>query len=85
MTPGARNSHSDWHYVNFPFKPADNTATTPVSIGGNLLEAYEENLAILKGEARESDKAVALCWVLHLAGDIHQPLHSSTYITAQFP
>ncbi len=81
---GSEYSHSDWHYVNFPFKPADK-ATTPVSIEGNLIKAYEENVAILKGDAAESEKAVALCWVLHLVGDIHQPLHSSTYITAQFP
>jgi hypothetical protein len=82
---GSEYSRSDWHYVNFPFKPADNKATTPVSLGGNLIKAYEENVAILKGDAVESEKAVALCWVLHLVGDIHQPLHSSTYISAQFP
>jgi len=82
---GSEYSHSDWHYVNFPFKPAYNKGTTPVSIGGNLIEAYEENVAILKGNAAESEKAVALCWVLHLAGDIHQPLHSSTYIAEKFP
>jgi hypothetical protein len=28
----------------------------------------------------DADKAVKLCWVLHLVGDIHQPLHASALI-----
>jgi hypothetical protein len=28
--------------------------------------------------ASQEDKAIALCWLLHLVGDIHQPLHCAT-------
>jgi hypothetical protein len=28
---------------------------------------------------------VALCWLVHLIGDVHQPLHTVTFITPQFP
>jgi len=28
------------------------------------------------------EKAIALCWMLHLVGDIHQPLHCSTLYSA---
>ena len=31
------------------------------------------------------DRAVALCWVEHLIGDIHQPLHATSLFSAQFP
>src|SRR4051794_37148479 len=30
------------------------------------------------------DKAVALCWILHLIGDVHQPLHCATLYSPQF-
>lgn len=77
-------NHSDWHYVNFPFRHGQ-SVTAPASIGGKLIEAYGENLAIIKGDAAASRKAVALCWILHLVGDLHQPLHTSTLISEQFP
>jgi hypothetical protein len=28
----------------------------------------------------DADKAVALCWLMHLVGDVHQPLHASGLI-----
>ncbi len=28
---------------------------------------------------------MALCWVLHLTGDVHQPLHTTSLITEQYP
>jgi hypothetical protein len=35
--------------------------------------------------AAADDKAVALCWIAHLVGDVHQPLHAGTLISKQFP
>jgi hypothetical protein len=28
---------------------------------------------------------MALCWIFHLVGDVHQPLHSTALFTPQFP
>ena len=33
--------------------------------------------------AEPAQRAVALCWVLHLMGDIHQPLHSGSLYSAE--
>jgi hypothetical protein len=30
-------------------------------------------------------QAIALCWILHLVGDIHQPLHAATLFTRDAP
>lgn len=44
----------------------------------NILQALEHNMAVLKdANADPKSRAVSLCWVLHLVGDIHQPLHST--------
>src|SRR5262249_54387477 len=42
-------------------------------------------LDIVQSTALESTKAVALCWIFHLIGDVHQPLHTITLFTTQFP
>jgi hypothetical protein len=36
-------------------------------------------------KASAQDRAVALCWVLHLVGDLHQPLHAANRVTKQKP
>jgi hypothetical protein len=48
----------------------------------NVLQAIEFNAAILKdSHNKPAGRAVALCWLLHTVGDIHQPLHSSALFT----
>jgi len=48
----------------------------------NVLQAIEFNAAILKdNHVNRTNRAVALCWLLHTVGDIHQPLHSSALFT----
>ena len=33
--------------------------------------------------AAAEDKAVAICWIFHLVGDIHQPLHNAAYFSSE--
>jgi hypothetical protein len=32
-----------------------------------------------------ADRAVSLCWVSHLVGDLHQPLHAATLLAKAYP
>jgi hypothetical protein len=79
--------HGAWHYINLPYKPEGQPA--PVQTVDpppeNILQAYQTNLNILRSTALEGTKAVALCWVFHLVGDVHQPLHTVALFTTQFP
>src|SRR5215510_9160563 len=79
--------HGAWHYINFPYTPEGQPASVqPVDPpSDNILEAYQTNLDILRSTAPESTKAVALCWVFHLIGDVHQPLHTVVLFTTEFP
>ncbi len=91
---------STWHYVNLPvFLTAqdesdlegrlDQNVSTefapPLRRGLNIIQALQGNLLLWREKAAsDAEKAVALCWILHLTGDMHQPLHnvalfSSTY------
>ncbi|MBL4582368.1 MAG: S1/P1 nuclease [Gammaproteobacteria bacterium] len=52
----------------------------------NIMNALDFNTALLaNSQTSMGQRAIALCWVLHLVGDIHQPLHvGSLYSAKQF-
>ena len=78
--------HGTWHYINFPYTPAGQPGSvqTVEPLPENVLSAYQANLDIVRGAA-PGDRAVALCWIFHLIGDVHQPLHTVALFTTQFP
>lgn len=50
----------------------------------NIMLALDYNIEQLSHPLRSAaQRAVALCWVLHLVGDIHQPLHSGALISTE--
>jgi hypothetical protein len=51
----------------------------------NILTALAENESMMKKQGDSERKAVALAWLFHLVGDIHQPLHTAQLFTVDFP
>jgi hypothetical protein len=43
--------------------------------GNCLFKALADNLAVIQAGKRDKSEAVAIAWVLHLVGDLNQPLH----------
>ncbi|GDX40926.1 nuclease [Armatimonadota bacterium] len=82
--PSHHFAHSSWHYVNRLFI-IDGQASPKLEKGKHILEAIALNSKTLQSTSPDADKAVALCWIFHLMGDIHQPLHSTALVSAQFP
>jgi len=76
-----------WHYINFPFKPAgepeDIKPLAPHP--DNILSALAENERRVKSQVAADQRAIALEWLLHLVGDIHQPLHTVQLFTREYP
>jgi len=53
---------------------------------GQAIEAATLHYAMLSNpESVPAERALALCWVLHIVGDIHQPLHVSDLFSQDFP
>jgi hypothetical protein len=79
---------SKWHYINLPFVPPgqpDSLAPPPPD-SDNILRAFELNLGIVsRPSSTDEEKAIALCWLFHLVGDAHQPLHVVSLFTTEFP
>lgn len=81
-----------WHYINLPVylgegdekalagKLTHNMSTEfspPLRQNLNVVQALKGNLQVWNdSNATDSEKAIALCWILHLVGDVHQPLHT---------
>lgn len=77
--------HSNWHYAD-TFWTTENGQVkilpNPGDEGGKAVEKLVEfDKALKNAAATDEEKAIALAWVLHLGGDIHQPLHTSARIT----
>jgi hypothetical protein len=70
----AYSEFSPWHYVNFPADKAY-TEVTPAP-QGDVVQGIEKCISILK-DARTSrkDKVFYLKMLIHLVGDLHQPMH----------
>lgn len=49
--------------------------------GGKALEIIVDYDRLIRSDAADDRKAVAIAWLEHLVGDIHQPLHSSARVT----
>jgi S1/P1 Nuclease len=73
-----------WHYITIPFTPGD-TGRKPLPGGAHVLSAMNEQLRLLTQGADATERADALAFVSHFVGDIHQPLHCTSLVNAQFP
>jgi S1/P1 Nuclease len=76
-----------WHYINWPFKPERQPASRQIKDPEpvNILTALAENMSVVKNENDPARKAIALAWLFHLVGDIHQPLHTAQLFTTDYP
>src|SRR5262245_15058368 len=77
-----------WHYINWPFKPEGQPESVQVRQPEpvNILTAMTENEGVLKnGSGDPERRAIALAWLFHLVGDIHQPLHMAQLFTVDYP
>ena len=78
-----KQAHKYWHFINTPF-----------STDGTALPAVEgptaaEKIAIFRQALASGEpdllKSYDLVWILHLVGDVHQPLHCATRVTRAAP
>lgn len=70
--------HMDpWHYATIPDSMSYEQAGTPQE--GDVIQSINRLIGELKtGEFTDEDEAFALKLLVHLIGDIHQPLHVGT-------
>jgi hypothetical protein len=85
---GTPDSRPIWHYIDLPVVAPGYTpdpAALLVATPNAETQITAEAALLTTKSAADGDRAVALCWVEHLIGDVHQPLHDSSLFSVQFP
>ena len=87
----ARNKkyhHSNWHYDDTFWKQVNGKAEvlpSPEEGGVAVDRLIDFDKVLRNASASDKDKAIAIAWMEHLIGDIHQPLHTSARVTDREP
>jgi len=69
-------STASWHYVNFPRSTCIYDAERDCPDGQCVIAAIAKQLEILKSDPSDEKRLRALKYLVHLVGDVHQPLHA---------
>jgi hypothetical protein len=82
-TRGSPHDRPEWHYA---VKVVSAWRFVLPITAGDANKAFREQLAIARDpKAPRAERAVALCWIMHLVGDQHQPLHAGHWMSWKFP
>lgn len=73
------------HYINIPFSFSAKQTLPPIN-EKNVLFGVTQAIAVLdSAQTSAADKALNLRILIHLVGDIHQPLHTATKVSRRLP
>ena len=85
----AKYHHGTWHYTDTFWRDDNGKVELVSELEPDKENAVERLFAFDKilrdATADDADKAIALAWLLHVGGDIHQPLHDSARVTQYDP
>lgn len=80
--------HSNWHYSDTFWSSTGGKVEylKEIGEGGKGVEKlYDFDKEMRDASESDAEKAIALAWILHITGDIHQPLHTSAHVTELEP
>jgi hypothetical protein len=87
----ARYHHGPWHYRDRfweqpdPAQPPRERLDLPRGAENVVERLHVFSRTLREPERPAAERAIHLAWVLHLVGDIHQPLHTTSRATASEP
>jgi hypothetical protein len=65
-----------WHYVNLPRTNCTYKAQRDCADGRCVVAAIQTQVKVLASSAPDEERLIALKYLVHFAGDVHQPLHA---------
>jgi hypothetical protein len=81
--------HSIWHFANFFWKQQNGVAVDMLELPPEKVNIVERlnflQTEVVDRNTEASQRGIDLAWILHLIGDIHQPLHTSARVTELEP
>jgi len=78
--------HPEWHYIDFPLEPPTFPEKPSPTPKNDILYGISQSEAFMTNKlSSPEEQAVYLSWLIHLVGDIHQPLHCATLVDDDYP
>jgi hypothetical protein len=78
--------HPEWHFIDYPLRPPEFPFEPDPRPTNNVLYGLQQSEQTLADtNASPELRAVYLSWLIHLVGDIHQPLHCASFYGANYP
>lgn len=78
------NEHRYWHFVDVPFS-TDGTPLPDVPFPNAASRVSDFRQILADPTASSALKSYDLTWLMHLVGDLHQPLHATSRFTHEQP
>jgi hypothetical protein len=67
--------HTGWHFDNYPLEGAKYSPDGTFSKPNDVVHEITHCIDALEGKTNDLNSKEALVWLVHLVGDIHQPMH----------
>ena len=78
--------HPHWHYIDYPLKPtAFPVEPSPAPEDDALYGITQCEKVLSDTKPSLQERAVYLAWMIHLVGDLHQPLHCCSFVNETYP
>jgi hypothetical protein len=79
-------NHPRWHFIDYPLKPTRFPLLPDSTPNDDVLYAIQRCEEVLSSrQASPEERAVFLSWLIHLVGDMHQPLHCASLFDREHP
>lgn len=79
------NTYARWHYINSPFSMDGTPLKDTVSTDNAVWAITNIKSAVHNGNGNPFERVRFLAFFAHIVGDLHQPLHTITYISSNHP
>lgn len=67
---------AQWHYVNFPRDTCTYLESRDCPDGRCVVGAIQRQMEVLSSDTPDEKRLIALKYLVHFVGDVHQPLHA---------
>ena len=83
---GSPYDHPNWHFIDYPLRPPAFAFEPDARPADNVLFGVAECEKTLSDTNASAElRAVFLSYLIHLIGDLHQPLHCESFFNDTYP
>jgi hypothetical protein len=83
---GSPYDHPEWHFIDYPLRPPSfPLEPDPQPMNDVLFGVAQCEKALSDPDGDRVLRAADLSFLIHLIGDMHQPLHCETFFDDEFP